>query len=465
MIKNFAPFRSAALVTILTTGFCLGQETKENSADDLKAETHQSWFQKELVNPATPDFKSSQVLTKEEVAGMRQKVYKSYKYAARQAGWNKHILPNQKLVKGAKPKIEAAIFEQDGKKMPYTVIVHGQRPKGGYPLFFSMHGGGMYSGKEELKSPHGWGVNTNEWQTQMKFAVGGVYQPAGVYFIPRMADDNLGRWWHPFNIKIFKRAIRLTSLFNDVNPNKVYMMGISQGGYGTCHIAPFMADHLAAAGAMAGGMMTQTENLRNLPFRSDIGEGDTAYNRIKLAKALHAKLDENKAKDPKGFINKLNIQAGKGHGIDYRMTPVWLAKFTRNPYPNKIVWRCFSKKNYYAKNFYWLSLSDTPKSGEFKVTAVVNKKTNTINVSAEEVIPAKEKGGKASEKALQSSDLIVHLNDRIINLDKAVTINVNGKQLFKGIVERKLANIVNNLSDRGDINYAFPAQVTIKLKK
>lgn len=465
MIIKLQSLKYSAIACLLASNFCLAQTNKQEIPAQIDLNAVESWMVKELGDAKVKDFQSDLILTKKQVSQAAQDLQKAYKQAAIESGWDKNILANQKFVEGMNPQIQATNFEQDDKKMPYTVVVRGERPKNGYPLFISLHGGGMYSGKEKLNSPHGWDVNTREWQTQIQFAMGGIYEPAGVYFIPRMADDTLGRWWHPFNIKIFKRAIKLTALFNDVDLNKVYMMGVSQGGYGTCHLAPFMADYLAAAGPMAGGMMTETENLRNLPFRSDIGENDTMYDRIKLAKELHAKLDENRSNDPEGYINELNIQAGRGHGISYRETPNWLVKHTRDPYPSKIVWRCFAKNDHYASDFYWLSLTDTPNKGEFQLSAEIDRKTNSVNLTAKEVILADEASKADAERPLKSSDIIVHLNDKLIDLDKEVIINVNGKQLFKGMVERKLQNMVNNLAQRGDINYAFPAQVTINLKK
>ena len=429
----------------------------------VQKDKNAEWFTNALKGKtSTPA--PSKVLTAEEVTNTLPQLLASYKKAAITQGWDKQLMKNPPVFDGkGRPKVSAAILEQDGKKMPYTIIVRGEKPKNGYPLFISMHGGGKYHGEEKV-GPHGWSVNSREWQTQMHFALKGIYKPAGVYFIPRMADDNLGRWWHAFNIKIFKTMISRAVLFNEVDPNRIYMMGISQGGYGSCHLGPFMADHLAAVGPMAGGMMTVTENLRNLPFRSDIGENDTAYNRIKLAKELHAKLDEHKAKDPKGFVNELAIQKGRGHGIDYSKNPVWLAKHTRNPYPEKILWRCHQKQGLYADSFYWLSLSSTPEKGEYSITATINKKSNSVEITATEIIPPADKEKESTKKPLKSSDIIVHLNDKMLDLNKVVTIKLNGKTSFKGKVERNLSTMMQNLAKRKDINYAFPASIILKAK-
>ena len=46
----------------------------------------------------------------------------------------------------------------------------------------------------------------------------------------------------------------------NINPNRIYVFGISEGGYGSQRLASYYADYWAGAGPMAGG-----EPLRNAP--------------------------------------------------------------------------------------------------------------------------------------------------------------------------------------------------------
>lgn len=57
-----------------------------------------------------------------------------------------------------------------------------------------------------------------------------------------MVDDNDGRWKFNYNYKAYDQTIRRAILFHDVDPNRVYMMGISQGGYGTEALSTFTTD-------------------------------------------------------------------------------------------------------------------------------------------------------------------------------------------------------------------------------
>ncbi|MCB1132063.1 MAG: hypothetical protein KDN05_13105, partial [Verrucomicrobiae bacterium] len=154
--------------------------------------------------------------------------------------------------------------------MPYAAIRKGAGREGSRALFLCLHGGGQ---KADADGPHAWNVNDSEFRTQITLAMQ-VYQPDGIYFIPRMADDRLGRWWHKHNQQAFDTLIDHAILHWGVDPERVYLLGISEGGYGTDILACWMPDRFAGANAMAAGvgLGTPPANLRNLAFRTDVGE-------------------------------------------------------------------------------------------------------------------------------------------------------------------------------------------------
>ena len=103
-------------------------------------------------------------------------------------------------------------------------------------------------------------------------------------------------------------------LFEDVNPNQVYIMGYSAGGDGVYQLAPRMADQLAAAAMMAGHPNNASPlGLRNIGFTLHMGGQDKAYNRNGIARQWKQKLADLQENDPEGYRHEVTIHEKYGH--------------------------------------------------------------------------------------------------------------------------------------------------------
>ena len=115
-------------------------------------------------------------------------------------------------------------------------------------------------------------VNDQQWENQKRLYT----LSEGVYLVPR-APTNTWNLWHQGHIDgMFSRLIENMIALEDVNPDKVYLMGYSAGGDGVYQLAPRMADRFAAAAMMAGHPNeTSPLGLRNLPFTLHMGGRDS----------------------------------------------------------------------------------------------------------------------------------------------------------------------------------------------
>lgn len=74
----------------------------------------------------------------------------------------------------------------------------------------------------------------------------------------------------------------------EIDPNRVYFFGISEGAYGSQRLASFYADYLAAAGPIAGGEPMENapaENCANIAFSFRTGSNDKGFCRNELTEA------------------------------------------------------------------------------------------------------------------------------------------------------------------------------------
>jgi hypothetical protein len=336
------------------------------------------------------------------------------------------------------------------------------------PLFIAMHGGGAFP---DEPGPHTGKVNTSEFNAQIKLTIG-AYKPDGVYFIPRMADDRLGRWWHKHNQVAFDRVIDHAIRHWNVDPNRVYILGISEGGYGTDILAPFMADRLAGANAMAAGVGLGNPpiNLRNVAFRTDVGELDTHIGRRPMAEKFHAELDRFHQLDPDGYSHSINVQPGKGHGVDYRPGIQWIANYTRNPWPTKIIWVNQTMDGVRRTRFYWVAMPSAPEKGDVLIEAVANKANNTVTIDVATLDLTNTDGNRThgmdnvsegKRTPMNNTKVDILLNDALLDLSKPVIVIANGKQVFSGFVPRRGEVITAALIDRSDPADCPTAKITV----
>ncbi|MEN9360977.1 MAG: hypothetical protein RL095_2512 [Verrucomicrobiota bacterium] len=485
MIPRFALF---ALLASCSFTSCASGINEGIPLERLEREDRagiETYFRQSLQGEAAT-LPRERTLRAKEVASAQTALWADYKNAAVALGWDKQIsapaavppLPSyeefSKLPRHQRPKIPqfaASSLPCGTENMPYITLTKGQKPAQGWPLFFQTHGGG--STDDKLPGPHAWGPNSQDWQAQVGLALF-MLPKDGYYFIPRMANDNKGRWWFKHNHIAFDKLIRHAILFRDVDPDRIYMMGISEGAYGTEALTPFWGDRFAGGCAMAGGAGggERFYNLRNTAFRNDTGEHDTMYGRRKLAQETHEYLEMLKKDDPQGYDHFLNIQAGKGHGIDYRPGPAWIAGKTRNPRPTKVCWFNFELDGQRRTEFSWLSLAKAPERDTL-IIAEIDKAGNRIQISAKITPPDVKNESPVyntntpepvkNRLPLSGNSLFVHLDDKLLDLDKTVTIEVNGKLAFKGKVARQLSFMAADIARHGDPGRVFPGRVEIKL--
>jgi len=313
--------------------------------------------------------------------------------------------------------------------MKYHYTIFGEEPKDGRSLWISLHGGG--SAPQEL--------NDSQWENQKR-----LYKPAeGLYLSPRAPWNDWDMWFKSPIDPMFEELIQTLVVTQNVNPDKVYLMGYSAGGDGVWRLAPRLADHWAAASMMAGHPgEIQLLNVRNLPFTIWVGELDEAFKRNEETRTRGLLLDSLHQQDPEGYVHEWHVVEGMAHWMKLKDSAAvpWMAQFKRNPYPSKIVWR---QETVLRKMFYWLQApTDELKHGK-KVIAEI-------------------KGNDIVIEHCDYTSLTIYLNDKMVNLNKSVKVIMDGKVIFKGKLNRTEENIRKTLNERNDPSYVFPCILELK---
>lgn len=316
-----------------------------------------------------------------------------------------------------KKELDAKSVTAAGKEMKYLEKEFGNAAAGERSLWISMHGGGGAPTR----------VNDQQWRNQIR-----LYAPdEGIVVAPRAPTDTWNLWHQGHIDDLFSRLISNMVTERGVSPERVYLLGYSAGGDGVYQLAPRMADRFAAASMMAGHPNNANPlGLRNLPFMIFVGGNDRAYKRNTVAALYGRKLAQLKQADPGGYDHKVTIYEGMGHwmkGKDREALP-WLAERTRVTWPKKVVWHQSGRTH---NRFYWLAVpKGTAKAGQ--------------------TVEAKVAGQRIEIQATGLKRINLRLSDKLVDLDKPITVIVNGEEKFDGMVHRNAEAIWQSLRERMD---------------
>lgn len=320
------------------------------------------------------------------------------------------------------------VIGENAMRFDYTIF--GEPPANGRSLYLSMHGGGGTAPA----------VNDSQWNNQKR-----LYRLAeGVYVAPRAPTDTWNLWHQAHIDELFDRLIENMIVFENVDPDRVYIMGYSAGGDGVYQLAPRMADRWAAAAMMAGHPNeTSALGLRNIGFTLHMGEKDASYDRNKIAGQWKEKLGELRRGDPEGYPHHVEIHRGKGHWMDRQdaVAIEWMAKFTRNVRPERIVWKQDDVRH---DRFYWLAIDESETTD--RALVIASRDGQRIEIETNDL-----------------NEVIIRFDDSMVDMDQPILVRSDGETRFEGRVSRTIRTLAKTLDERGDQRAMFSGEVAVSL--
>ncbi|HWF19790.1 MAG TPA: transglutaminase domain-containing protein, partial [Verrucomicrobiae bacterium] len=262
---------------------------------------------------------------------------------------------------------------------PFTVRTVGERPAKGWALFIAMHGGG---GVEKE-------VNDSQWKIMQHYYKDHPEAGGYLYVALRAPNDTWNGFYDDYVYPLVANLVREFLLYGDVDPNKVFIMGYSHGGYGAFAIGPkepdlFAAIHASAAAPTDGE--TTGVTLRNTIFTCMVGENDTMYGRIERDRKFKDAMAQLRAKDGTFYPVTVQIIPGNGHtGLPDRDKIKEMYPAVRNPVPHDLTWLMTDSV---IKNFFWLQTDAPGKQQEIDAKCYSNNLavTVTTNVTSATVL-------------------------------------------------------------------------------
>lgn len=445
----------AAMLALSLSGNCEACNFSKKRAGKVKA-----YFASSL-NGEKAEFKHDKGIGTDDIVSTRKAVWECWRRAVEEFEEEKLIAPNSpEEARNAGCWLLPASLEPDAE-MPYYFIKKGEKPSGGYPLFLYMHG----SGNKE-----------SEWETGYKLCSSFDDSPS-MHFIPQIpnAYGELYRWAIQSKQWAWEKLLRLAFLNEDVDANRIYFFGISEGGYGSQRLASFYADYLAGAGPMAGGEPLKNapmENLANIAFSLRTGERDYAFARNYMTYNAALTIDSLRKCHPGLYSYFIELVPGMGHGIDYTPTTPWLRKFERNPHPSYFYWEDYDMYGRHRTGFYNIRVNETSRNNDEQRTCYeVEMADNTVNVTVknvdyttiEEIYGIPMRFSKSYSPATKGN-ITIFLSERLFDFSRPVKVVVNGKEAFNGIVKPSIKAMAESCAEFFDPERVFPAAINVDVR-
>lgn len=343
-------------------------------------------------------------------------------------------------------------------RMSYYWGAKGEKPSEGFPVFLYLHG----SGPRE-----------HEWAAGISLCRAFDDAPS-LYFVPRIPNEGAYyRWWQKGKQHIWEKWLRQILLRDDVDADRLYVFGISEGGYGSQRLASFYADYWAAAGPMAGGEPLKNapaDNLRNVAFCLRTGAEDTGFYRNTLTRYVREELDSLSAVWPEDFIHRVELIPGRGHAIDYSPTTVWLKTFRRNMLSKHVTWEDFEMDGLHRRGFHNLVVHERP-CDSLRTRYDMRIEGNLIRLQIDDVHYStvrkdsiwgiEMKFGKAYTPSVHAN-FTLYLDEHLVDLKKKVTLVVNGRRVYHGRLRCSRRNMARSLSVFYDPRRIYPAAIDVK---
>lgn len=397
---------------------------------------------------------------------------------------NKHIADYQKMVWAAWREANHDFQEEKlatpqalkAKKEGAWHLPAALEPNATMPYYFGS--------KKDAETPaplfiylHGSGPKAQEWEAGWQWTQ--IFNDAPcLYFIPQIPNEgDYYRWWQLSKQYAWEQLFRQALAGDMADANRLYIFGISEGGYGSQRLASFYADYLAAAGPMAGGEPLKNapaENCANIGFSFLTGANDMGFYRNVLTWYTQTMFDSLQLAHPLSADNKplfrhrINLLPGMQHSIDYRLTTPWLKQFTRNPYPKTVLWEDFEMDGRHRSGFYNLQVLTRPSDG--RTFYEMNINDNNVDLQISDVAYAtiqkdpqwgiEMKFNRTYSKAT-GGKVRIYLCEQLVDMNKPVEISINGKKVFSGKVKANLQSMINSCTEYFDPCRVYPAYVEL----
>ncbi len=292
---------------------------------------------------------------------------------------------------------------------------------------------------------------------------------------PRLGEDYLlacpsypsAAWFTRRAEELVLETIRQAAHRYHVDPDRVFLTGMSNGGIGAwligMHHAPLFAGLAPMASGLDDVLMPFLANLRNTPVYIIHGAKDQVMP-VELSRSIARELDRLGYPYVYREHQREHPMAG-GHYFPREELPDlvdWFNRQRRDPLPTNLT---VVRDGSHFQSFNWIRLDATDPIAAFS-DDLVDKRDERIKrrvyARLDAWIAARNRIEVKAEHVRRYS---LFLNEQLIDVSKPLTVVTNGRLSFEGTVTPSVETLLRQARLRQDPERLFPVHLTIDTAK
>lgn len=329
-----------------------------------------------------------------------------------------------------------------GHRYTYALAVPAEyRPTADYGLVLCLHGAG-FTGEAYLE----------RWQARL-----------GDRYILACPTHSMGAWWTRSAEELVLATRRDVMARYHVDPNRVFLTGMSNGGIGTWIIGMHHADLFAGLAPMASGiddvLYPFLANLKQTPVYVIHGSKDQVMP-VRLSREVTAELNKLGYTFIYREHDREHPMAG-GHYFPREELPdlvAWLDHQRRVLYPESLV---VLRDATHLAPFGWLRVDATDRIAAFAENLVEGSDEFITRKVYAKVLATNGGANRIDVAAAHVRRYTLFLSDEMVDPSKPVSVTTNGSPSFDGVLTPSLDTLLRQARLRQDTQRLFPYHVTI----
>ncbi|MDH3503943.1 MAG: alpha/beta hydrolase-fold protein [Nitrospirota bacterium] len=340
---------------------------------------------------------------------------------------------------GAQPRRSVRVRDQDAEYALYVPTSY--TPEQSYPLILCLHGAG-FTGEAYL----------DRWMPRL-----------GEKYILACPSVTMGSWWTRYGEELVLDVLHEVQEQYHIDPNRIFLTGMSNGGIGAWIIGMHHADRFAGIAPMASGidevLYPFLENLVHTPVYVIHGVEDQVMP-VQLSRDLVKEMERRGIPYHYQEHTWTHAHAG-GHFFPKQALPDLMAWFNgqqREPVPRSI---SLVRDATHLSPFSWVRIDMTDQIAAFTENLIDSRDefiTGGIYAKLHAQITTPNKIVVSTNRIRRFT---VFLNQDLVDFSKPVIVETNGTKSFEGLVEPSIETLLQEVRHRSDTHTFFPAKLTI----